>query len=164
MKIETDSGLTIDPIAEFNQLLAGTSFEKNEEVQKHLKSLGVAFHGISGTPEGQKLIKAAEGFGKSIKDEAGFKDAVKVLFRLAKKISDNPWVQFGIFIGLFGLLFALVAAVGPEALLGITVKAIARELGIGFITSGFMAIGKGTYETVSKFMGSSAEDIMIEKK
>ena len=43
---------------------------------------------------------------------------MKVCFRLAKKITKNPWVQFGLFIGLFGLLVALLGQFGTMSVLG----------------------------------------------
>ena len=50
--------------------------------------------------------------------EGGFRDAVKVCFRLAKKIIGNSWVQFGMFLGLFGLLVALIGQFGTITVLG----------------------------------------------
>ena len=80
--------------------------------QGHLNSLGDAFHEISKTSEGQVLLGSMEGLATRIKvglgadnplkttcngyffqTEGSFKDAVKVCFRLAKKITGNPWVQ-----------------------------------------------------------------------
>ena len=48
----------------------------------------------------------------------GFFDGVKVCFRLVKKIAKNPWTQFGLFLGLVGLLVALVSEFGIVAVLG----------------------------------------------
>ena len=105
--------------------------------QGHLNSLGDAFHEISKTSEGQVLLGSMEGLATRIKvglgaenplkttfngyffqTEGSFKDAVKVCFRLAKKITKNPWVQFGLFIGLFGLLVALLGQFGTMSVLG----------------------------------------------
>merc|ERR1712059_178598 len=108
----TRSGLTIDPISSVTDLLAGTSFSQDKVAQDHLKSLGDAFHEIGKTKEGQTMLAAMEGLAGQIKSESNFKDAVKVCFRLAKKITGNPWGQFGLFIGLFGLLVALIGQFG----------------------------------------------------
>ena len=117
--------------------ISGTSFQEDRVAQGHLNSLGDAFHEISKTSEGQVLLGSMEGLATRIKvglgaenplkttcngyffqTEGSFKDAVKVCFRLAKKITKNPWVQFGLFIGLFGLLVALLGQFGTMSVLG----------------------------------------------
>merc|ERR1712202_2211 len=98
-QIKTKSGLTINPIGSIQDLLSGTSFQEDRVAQGHLQSLGDAFHEIGKTEEGQVMLVAMEGLASQIRTESSFKDAVKVCFRLAKKITVNPWVQFGMFIG-----------------------------------------------------------------
>merc|ERR1711881_666667 len=127
-----------NPFDSFNDLLAGTSFQQDKVTQGHLESLGGAFHEISKTDEGQVLLTAMEGLAKRIKTDVSFKDAVKVCFRLAKKITSNPWVQFGMFIGLFGLLVALIAHFG--------------SLGMFILSSALMPISHGVKQSVEFFM------------
>ena len=114
--------------------------------QGHLNSLGDAFHEISKTNEGQVLLGSMEGLATRIKvglgaenplkttcngyffqTEGSFKDAVKVCFRLAKEVCfENPWSQFGLFLGLFGLLVFLMAEFGVVAVLGTTGTQVLR--------------------------------------
>ena len=51
---------------------------------------------------------------------------MKVCFRLVKHIAENPWSQFGLFLGLFGLLVFLMAEFGVVAVLGNTVTQVLR--------------------------------------
>merc|ERR1712059_231885 len=148
-RVTTRSGLTIDPISSVTDLLAGTSFSQDKVAQEHLKSLGDAFHDIWKTKEGQTMLAAMEGLAGQIKSESNFKDAVKVCFRLAKKITGNPWVQFGLFIGLFG-----VAAVFSTGM-----SQVMRSLGTFIITSTLMPIGHGVKQSVDGFMGGG-EDVL----
>merc|ERR1712203_495460 len=149
---KTKSGIQINPFASFNDLLAGTSFQQDKVTQGHLESLGGAFHEISKTEEGQVLLTAMEGLAKRIKTDVSFKDAVKVCFRLAKKITSNPWVQFGMFIGLFGLLVALIAHFGTLTVLGAGFSQAARSLGMFIVSSALMPISHGVKQSVGFFM------------
>ena len=105
--IRTNSGIQINPFASISDILSGTSFNDDREAQGHLQSLADAFHDISKTDEGQVLLCSMEGkqskclaqclvcisgLATRIRTEVSFKDAVKVCFRLAKKITSNPWV------------------------------------------------------------------------
>merc|ERR1711915_1060924 len=117
--VKTKSGAQINPFASITDLLSGTSFNSDRETRGHLQSLAAAFHEISQTDHGQMLLSALEGLATKIKTEVSFKDAVKVCFRLAKKISSSPWVQFGMFIALFGPF-------GAVSLFGLSVSPIAR--------------------------------------
>merc|ERR1712059_12428 len=86
-------------------------------------------------------------------------DAVKVCFRLAKKITGNPWVQFGLFIGLFGLLVALIGQFGVAAVFSTRMSQVMRSLGTFIITSALMPIGHGVKQSVDRFMGGG-EDVL----
>merc|ERR1712025_1444268 len=161
--IKTKSGFTINPVHSINDLLSGTRFQEDKVAQGHLKSLGNAFHDISKTKEGTVLLDSMEGLAKRIQTEGSFKDAVKVCFRLAKKITSNPWVQFGMFIGLFGLLVALIAHFGTLTVLGAGFSQAARSLGMFIISSALMPISHGVKQSVEFFMKGS-EDFVDKKK
>ncbi len=98
--------------------LQGTSFEHDERMQGHLKVFADSFLNVAGTPEGQTMLYSLEGVGRAIRDRNGFVDSVKMMFRLAKKVGSNPMVQFGLFLGLLGVITALVAHLGPVGLVG----------------------------------------------
>merc|ERR1712227_1084568 len=155
--IKTKSGFTINPVHSINDLLSGTRFQEDKVAQGHLKSLGNAFHDISKTKEGTVLLDSMEGLAKRIQTEGSFKDGVKVCFRLAKKITTNPWVQFGMFIGLFGLLVALVAQFGTASLLGVGFTQAIRSLGMFIISSALMPLSLGVKQSVKGFMGGSED-------
>merc|ERR1712227_799 len=123
-----------------SDLLTGTSFHQDNQAQEHLQSLATAFHDISKTDEGQVLLCSMEGLATRIKSEVSFKDAVKVCFRLAKKITTNPWVQFGMFIGLFGLLVALVGQFGTISILGAGFTQFMRSIGMFIVSSALMPL------------------------
>ena len=89
--------------------------------------------------------------------EGGFRDAVKVCFRLAKKITTNPWVQFGMFIGLFGLLVALIGQFGTVTVLGAGFTQAMRQLGMFILSSALMPLAHGVKQSVGKFMKGSEE-------
>ena len=89
--------------------------------------------------------------------EGGFRDAVKVCFRLAKKITTNPWVQFGMFIGLFGLLVALIGQFGTVTVLGAGFTQAMRQLGMFILSSALMPLAHGVQQSVGKFMKGSEE-------
>ena len=186
--IKTKSGIQINPFASLNDLLDGTSFQQDKVTQGHLESLGGAFREISKTDEGQVLLTAMEGqqthkfltklmryrvcvyfiiysagLAKRIKTDVSFKDAVKVCFRLAKKITSNPWVQFGMFIGLFGLLIALIAHFGTMTVLGAGFSQAARSLGMFIISSALMPISHGVKQSVEFFM-KGPEDFVDKRK
>merc|ERR1712236_51999 len=152
-EMTTKSGFTVNPIGSIQELLSGTSFQEDTVAQGHLKSLGDAFHEIGKTEEGQIMLQAMEGLATQIRSESSFKDAVKVCFRLAKKITNNPWVQFGMFTGLFGLLVALFGA-------GLTT--LMRSVGMFIISSALMPISHGVKQTVGMFMGGG-EDFVYRK-
>merc|ERR1711887_215376 len=109
----------------------------------HLKSLGDAFYSISQSEEGQVMLTAMEGLAMKVKTETSFSDAVKVCFRLAKKITKNPWVQFGMFIGLFGLLVALIGQFGTTTVFGGGLTVLMRRVGWFFINTALIPICHG---------------------
>ena len=150
-QIKTESGLTINPIESIQDLLSGTSFQEDRVAQDHLNSLGNSFYEISKTAEGQVMLGAMEGLVGQIKTESAFKDAVKVCFRLAKKMSINPWVQFGIFIGLFGLLVALIGQFGNLAAFGGGLAGLMKSVGMDIFGSTLMS--HGVKQAVGNFMG-----------
>merc|ERR1712215_463040 len=158
----TKSGFTIDPIGSIQDLLSGTSFQEDRVAQGHLKSLGDAFHEIGKTEEGQIMLQAMEGLATQIRSESSFKDAVKVCSRLAKKITNNPWVQFGMFIGLFGLLVALIGQFGTVAVFGAGLTTLMRSVGMFIISSALMPISHGVQQAVGMFMGGG-EDFVDRK-
>merc|ERR1712241_308575 len=161
--METKSGIKINPISSINDLLSGTSFQEDRVAQGHLNSLGDAFHEISKTNEGQVLLGSMEGLATRIKTEGSFKDAVKVCFRLAKKITKNPWVQFGLFIGLFGLLVALLGQFGTMSVLGAGFTQAMRSLALFIVSSALGPLTHGVKQSVDTFM-SRGEDFVDKKK
>ena len=108
------------------------------------------------------LLDSMEGLAKRIQTEGSFKDGVKVCFRLAKKITTNPWVQFGMFIGLFGLLVALVGQFGTISILGAGFTQFMRSIGMFIVSSALMPLTHGVKQSVDKFM-KGGEDF-VEKK
>ena len=82
--------------------------------------------------------------------------------RLAKKITKNPWVQFGMFIGLFGLLVALVGQFGTISVLGAGFTQFMRSIGMFIVSSALMPLTHGVKQSVDKFM-NGGEDF-VEKK
>merc|ERR1711874_805496 len=160
--IKTKSGIQINLFASLNDLLDGTSFQQDREAQGHLESLGGAFHEISKTDEGQVLLCSMEGLATRIKTEVSFKDAVKVCFRLAKKITSNPWVQFGMFIGMFGLLVALIAHFGTISLVGAGFGQAVRSMGMFIISSALMPLSHGVKQSVRLFM--NGEENFVDQK
>jgi len=159
--IKTKSGIEVNPVSSINDLLKGTTFQEDDVAQGHLQCLGDAFYDISKTDEGQVLLLAMEGLATRIKNEGSFKDAVKVCFRLAKKITKNPWVQFGMFIGLFGLLVALIGQFGTMSVLGAGFTQFMRSIGMFIVSSALMPITHGVKQSVGKFM-DGGEDF-VEK-
>ena len=160
----------------------GTTFEEDRVAQGHLKSLGSAFQEISKTEEGQVMLVAMEGLATRIKvrfriqwnsysrmsifclqSETSFKDAVKVCFRLAKRITSNPWVQFGMFIGLFGLLIALLGQFGTMTALGLGFTQFMRSVGMMIVSSALMPVCHGVKQSVDNFM-KKGEDFMEKKR
>ena len=123
-------------------------------------SQGDAFYTISQSEEGQVMLTAMEGLAKRVNTETSFSDAIKVCFRLAKKITTNPWVQFGMFIGLFGLLVALVGHFGTIALLGTGMGQFVKRLGLYIVTKALMPLGHGVQQAVGMFMGGSEEFVL----
>lgn len=160
--IQTKTGLSIDPIGSVQELLSGTSFMQDEVAQSHLEALGLAFQEIGKTEEGQVMLYAMEGLASRIHTESSFKDAVKVCFRLAKKITKNPWVQFGMFIGLFGLLVALIGQFGTMSVFGGGLTILMRRVGWFFISTALMPISHGIKESVNMLMETTEE--AVEKK
>ena len=154
-EIKTKSGLTINPIGSIQDLLSGTSFQTDTAAQGHLKSLGDAFYEIGKSEEGQVMLQAMEGLARKIQTETSFKDAVKVCFRLAKKITKNPWVQFGLFIGLFGLLVAILGHCGTMAVLGTGISQLIKRLGLFIVSKALMPLNLGVQQAVGMFMGGS---------
>merc|ERR1712096_211134 len=152
-QIETKSGLTINPIGSIQDLLSGTSFQEDRVAQGHLQSLGDAFHEIGKTEEGQVMLVAMEGLATQIRTESSFKDAVKVCLRLAKKITNNPWVQFGMFIGLFGLLVALIGQYGTLAVFGSGLAELMKRVGMFIVSSALMPISHGVKQSVGRWGG-----------
>ena len=131
-----NSGLQIDPFAEFQNLLVGTSFEDNKEAQGNLEKLAEVVPELSLNWKGRELVDHVEDLAKTIRTEGDFKEIVKICFRHhAKNFSKNPWVQFGIFLALFGLVFALNAATGPELV------TVARAIAITCATSALTSDG-----------------------
>merc|ERR1712002_1182256 len=103
------------------------------------------------------MLTAMEGLAKKVKTETSFSDAVKVCFRLAKKITNNPWVQFGMFIGLFGLLVALIGQFGTVAVFGAGFTQAMRSLGMFIVSSALMPISHGVKQAVGMFMGGGED-------
>ena len=99
------------------------------------------------------MLGAMEGLVGQIKTESAFKDAVKVCFRLAKKMSINPWVQFGIFIGLFGLLVALIGQFGNLAAFGGGLAGLMKSVGMAIVSSTLMPPSQVVKQAVGNFMG-----------
>ena len=161
-EIKTKSGISINPIGSIQDLLSGTSFQEDAAAQGHLKSLGDAFYEIGQSEEGQIMLTAMEGLAGRIKTETSFKDGVKVCFRLAKKITKNPWVQFGMFIGLFGLLVALIGHYGTVAVLGTGLGQLMKRLGLFIVSKALMPLSHGVQQAVGMFMGGGEE--FVEKK
>ena len=155
--INTRSGIEINPVSSINDLLSGTSFQGNKEVQGYLQRAKEAFHEIMKTEKGQVLLESVKGLAREIRSEGGFRDAVKVCFRLAKKIIGNSWVQFGMFLGLFGLLVALIGNFGPPAVLGASLTMVMRQLGVFILGSALMSVAHGVQQSVDKFMSGSEE-------
>jgi len=122
------SGAEVDPTAVFREITAGTSFERDEAMQGHLKVFADAFLNVAKTPEGQTMLFSLEGVGRGIKDRNGFVDSVKMMFRLAKKVGANPMVQFGLFLGFLGVITALVAHFGPVGLVGAGLQQVSHLL------------------------------------
>eukprot|EP00092_Neocalanus_flemingeri_P035352 GFUD01038465.1.p1 GENE.GFUD01038465.1~~GFUD01038465.1.p1 ORF type:complete len:167 (+),score=39.56 GFUD01038465.1:35-535(+) len=160
----TKSGITINPIESIQDLLSGTSFQEDRVAQGHLTSLGEAFHEIGKTAEGQVMLVAMEGLAGQIRSESSFNDAVKVCFRLAKKITDNPWVQFGMFIGLFGLLVALIGQFGTMAVFGAGLTQVMKRVGMFIVTSALMPISHGVKQSVGMFMGGGENFVEQKQK
>merc|ERR1712002_1395755 len=109
------------------------------------------------------MLTAMEGLAKKVKTETSFSDAVKVCFRLAKKITKNPWVQFGMFIGLFGLLVALIGQFGTMSVLGAGFTQFMRSIGMFIVSSALMPITHGVKQSVDKFM-DGGEDFVEKRK
>ena len=89
--------------------------------------------------------------------EVGFRDALKVIFRLAKKITTNPWVQFGMFIGLFGLLVALIGQFGTMAVLEASFFQAVKRIGFGIFSCCLMPVVHGVTQSIENFMTGSEE-------
>ena len=146
--IQTKSGLKIDPFAEFQNLLVGTSFEDNKEAQGNLEKLAEVVPELSFNWKGRELVEQVEDLAKGITTESWFKERLKYCFHLAKNFSKNPWVQFGIFLALFGLVFALVAETERTELV-----TVARAIAITCATSAQTSSG------IEKFVEGSDDFI-----
>ena len=96
----------------------------------------------------RELVDQVEDLAKGITTESWFKERLKYCFHLAKNFSKNPWVQFGIFLALFGLVFALVAETERNELV-----TVARAIAITCATSALTSDG------IEKFVEGSDDFI-----
>merc|ERR1711915_990380 len=93
----------------FQELLSDDVALSNPDVINKLCDLSKSFKSVSESEHGQIALTALKGLASEVKTKEGLHDAVKISYRLAKRISTDNWVQFGTFIGLFG---SLIAAIG----------------------------------------------------
>ena len=75
----------------------------------------------------------------------------------------NFQVQFGMFIGLFGLLVALIAHFGAVSLFGLSVSPIARFILNTVLSSTLLPLSSGVKHSVRVFM-NGGEDFVDKKK
>ena len=71
--------------------------------------LGDAFYTIGQSEEGQVMLTAMEGLAKKVHTETSFSDAVKVCFRLAKKITKRQKRKIP-FISMIEIMFRATRA------------------------------------------------------
>ena len=82
---------------------------------------------------------------------------------MAKRITSNPWVQFGMFIGLFGLLIALLGQFGTMTALGLGFTQFMRSVGMMIVSSALMPVCHGVRQSVDNFM-KKGEDFMDKRR
>merc|ERR1719347_105146 len=103
------------------------------------------------------MVRSMEKLALSIKSFSHFKDALKVCYRLALKIAANHWVQFGLFIGLFGLLVALI---GQSGFLVSSVMKLVKEVCLSIVTRTLMPVlGEGAVKAVERFMQGGEDSL-----
>ena len=71
-------------------------------------------------------------------------------------------MQFGIFIGLFGLLIALLGQFGTMSALGLGFTQLMRSLGMMILSSALMPVCHGVKQSVDNFM-KKGEDFVDKK-
>lgn len=149
----------VDPTGVFRDIARGTSFENDPAMQRHLDDFALAFVNVAGTQEGVQMLQSLEGIGKSIKDRNGFIDSVTMMFRLAQKIGSDPMVQFGLFLGLVGVVVALVAHFGPVGLVSTGLSQVMRRLYTMIFASALGPLVKGTRSAIRGFFSDSVNFI-----
>ncbi len=137
-----ESGAVLDPTAIFREITAGTTFEHDEQMQAHLRGFADAFVDVAATSQGKVMLASLEGVGRAIKDQNGFVDSVRMMFRLASRVGSNPMVQFGLFLGLIGTVTGLVAHFGPAGLVGSGLQLILRRLYVMILTTALSPLYK----------------------
>ena len=145
------SGLSIDPTSIFREIVRGTSFENDPAMTEHLNVFADAFHNVARTKQGEQMLNALEGIGMAVKDSNGFVDSITVMFRLAQKIGSDPMVQFGLFVGLIGVVVAVVAHFGPVGLASTGLKKMMRSLYRTLFVTAIAPLVKGTKSAIASF-------------
>jgi len=149
------SGTKVDPAAIFKDITKGTSFENDPRMRGHLNGFTKAFLNVAGTQEGQQMLLSLEGIGKAVKDQNGFIDTITMMFRLAQKIGSDPMVQFGLFLGLIGVIVALVAHFGPVGLASCGIRQVMRSLYRMLFASALGPLVKGTKSAIASFFNEN---------
>jgi len=145
------SGTRVDPASIFKDITKGTSFEADPRMRAHLDGFANAFLNVAGTAEGQQMLYSLEGIGKAVKDRNGFIDTITMMFRLAQKIGSDPMVQFGLFLGLIGVVVALVAHFGPVGLASCGIRQVMRSLYRMLFASALAPLINGTKSAIASF-------------
>ena len=160
----TESGVKINPMGNFKELLVGTSYEHNKGVQDNLQQLSNAFVYIGESEEGKDMMTRLEELCSKVKSEGGLFHAFKVAWRLAKFICEDPWIQFGLFLGIIGIIIALLAHFGFNwlGLPGLGSKV--RDFAVSIIVKALVPLQKGVNNAVENYMKSSEESVVGEKE
>ena len=77
-------------------------------------------------------------------------------------VNSLPQVQFGMFIGMFGLLVALIAHFGTISLVGAGFGQAVRSMGMFIISSALMPLSHGVKQSVRLFM--NGEENFVDQK
>jgi len=157
------SGTRVDPTSVFKDITRGTSFENDPAMRGHLDGFAKAFLSVARTEQGQEMLFSLEGIGKAIKDRNGFVDTVTMMFRLAQKVGSDPMVQFGLFLGLVGVVLALVAHFGPVGLASCGIQQVMRSLYRMLFASALGPLIKGTRSAIASFFNDNQDQGFLQE-
>ena len=138
------------PFKSLQELLSDDVALSNPDVVNKLCELSKSFKTVFKSEHGQTALSALQGLAGEVKTKEGLHDAVKITYRLAKRISTDTWVQFGTFIGLFG---SLIAAIGINRNLEIMGEDAVKEVASSIITKTMLCSAGGNVG-INIFMNS----------